>query len=215
MRAFAICVVLAGVVLTGGCSSGESYVKAGFDFARLDTIALVDIQGDIKGETAKNQIGDFFEMELLKKGYSPIERARVQTLLEEQKFRASDVTTTTDAARAGQIINVPTVLMVNIPNFGEETSITAKMIDVETGGILWMASGTGGTRRTLATIFGAGAGAAAGAAVSGEDDKLVGGIAGGVMGGAVGRALSPQKATQAKKIIKKMCKSLPAKLEGQ
>jgi len=209
MKTVTLSALITAVMLVGGCASGESYVKAGFDFAGIDKVAVVDVQGDVKTDAAKNQIADFFEIELLKKGYSPVERARVQALLAEQQFQASDLTSPEGAARAGLILNVPTVLMVSIPNFGEEMSMTAKMIEVETGGVLWMASGSGGTGRTLATIFGAAAGAGAGAAVSGEGDKLVGGLAGGVMGGAAGRALSPQKARQAQKIIKKMCKTLP------
>jgi len=199
-------------MLIGGCSSGESYVKAGFDFATLDKVAVVDVQGDVESEAAKNQIADFFGMELLKRGYSPIDRAHVQTLLKEQQFQASDLTTQEGAARAGLILNVPTVLVVSIPDFGDEMSMTAKMLEVETGGVLWMASGSGSTGRTLATIFGAAAGAWAGIGASGKDDELAGGVAGGVLGGVAGRALSPQKAKQVKKVVKKMCKSLPSKL---
>lgn len=211
MKTVLVCVLLTTVILIGGCSSGESYVKAGFDFTTLDEVAVVDVQGDVESEAAKNQIADFFGMELLKRGYSPIDRAHIQTLLKEQQFQASDLTTQEGAARAGLILTVPAVLVVSIPDFGDEMSMTAKMLEVETGGVLWMASGSGTTGRTLATIFGAAAGAWAGIGASGKDDELAGGVAGGVLGGVAGRALSPQKAKQVKKIIKKMCKSLPSK----
>jgi hypothetical protein len=199
------------LLLIGGCSSGESYVKAGYDFTRLSKIAIADVQGDVSGEAAKNQIAGFFELELLKRGYMPIERAQVQSLLDEYEFQASDLTTDEGAARVGRIMNVPVVLVVNIPNFGEEMSMTAKMIDIEDGSVLWAASGLGSTGRTLATILGAAGGAAAGVAVAGgdSDDRAIGGIAGGVLGGVAGRELSPQKEQKAREMIKKMCKSLP------
>jgi hypothetical protein len=106
---------------------------------------------------------------------------------------------------------VPVVLVANIPNYGEEMTMTAKMINVEDGSLLWMGSGSGKTEKTLATIFGALGGAVVGATVAGgdSDSKVLGGIVGGVVGGVAGRELTPQQAEQVQKIIKQMCKSLP------
>jgi hypothetical protein len=216
MKIVCVCVLAVAVMLISGCSSGESYAKAGYDFTKLDKVAVVDVQGDINGEPAKNQIADFFAMELLKKGFAPVERAQVQTLLKEHQFQVSGLTSSEGAARAGKILNVPAILVVNIPNFGEEMSMTAKMINVEDGGILWMGSGSGRTGTLLSTIFGtaagAGAGAATGKAVGGNDSTAIGAVAGGVLGGVTGHELSPQKAEKAQEIIKKICKSLPSKL---
>jgi hypothetical protein len=202
------------LVLVGGCSSGESFVKAGYDFDKLDKVAVLSVTGQVRGTAAKNQIADFFAMELLKKGYTPIERTQIQKVLEEQKFQATDVTTDQGAARAGRILNVPTVLMVNIPTFNEKIDMTAKMIDVEDGTILWMGSGEGDTGKTMSTIVGAAVGAVAGVAVAGDESssQTIGGIAGGVAGGAIGRALSPQQAKQAKKVIGKICESIPKRI---
>jgi hypothetical protein len=202
--------LLAGVILmVVGCSSGESYVRAGYDFSKLDKVAVVDVVGNVGGEAGKNQISDFFVMELLKKGYAPVERAQVQTLLDEQDFQMSDLTSAEGAAKAGHILNVPAVVVINVPKFKESINMTAKLIDVQDGSILWLGSGDGTTGKTWATLFGIGAGAATGVAVSGEDDKVVGGIAGGALGGLAGYGLTPQQATQTKKIIEKMCKTLP------
>ncbi len=216
MKIINIVYVLAvALLLIGGCaSSGESFVRAGFDFGRLDKVAIVEVSGAVHGDAAKNQIGDFFAMELLKKGYTPIERAQVQTLLKEQKFQAGDITSAEGVARAGQILNVPAVLLVNIPTYSDEMNMTAKMIDVEDGSILWIGSGSGRTGKTLSTIFGAAAGAAAGATVAGDDrsDKVLGGVVGGVLGGVAGQALSPQQAEQVQKIIKKVCVNLPPRM---
>ncbi|MHC4489342.1 MAG: hypothetical protein ACYSW7_09255 [Planctomycetota bacterium] len=76
MKINCVYVLVIALLLIGGCSSGESYVKAGYDFTRLDRIAIADVQGDVSGEAAKNQIADFFVLELMKKGYTPIERAQ-------------------------------------------------------------------------------------------------------------------------------------------
>lgn len=212
MRTVCLCTLLVAL-LVGGCATGtgESFMRAGYDFSQLDKVAVIEVSGAVRGEAAKNQIGDFFAMELLKKGYTPVERAQVQALLKEQKFQATDVTSAEGAARAGRILNVPAVLLVNIPTYREEMNMTVKMIDVEDGGILWMGSGSGRTGKTLSTILGAAAGAAGGAVIAGDDkdDKVLGGVIGGVLGGVAGYALSPQQAVQVQKIIKKICVELP------
>ncbi len=215
MRTTLLVLLAASAMVLAGCASGESYVKPGFEFAQIEEVAVVDVQGDVRNEAVKNQIADFFNMELLKKGYTPVERAHIQTLLKEQEFQSSEMTSQVGMAKAGEILNVPAVMMVSIPNFGEEISVTAKMVDVQSGSILWMGTGEGNTGRTLGTIFGAAAGAAAGAAVSGRDDRVIGGVAGGVMGGVAGRALSPQKAKKVKEVVGKICKSLPQRTAGK
>ena len=211
MKTNCICALVGIILFISGCSSGQSYSRADFDFGKLDKVAVIDVQGNIGGEAAENQISDFFVMELLKKGYAPVERAQVKSLLKEQKFQATELTSAEGIAKVGRILNVPTVLIVNIPNFEEEMSITAKMVDVEDASILWMGSGSGTTGRMLSTIFGAAGGAGAGAVVAGDDNKVIGGVVGGVLGGVAGRALSPQKADKAQEIIRKICKSLPAR----
>lgn len=212
MKTVCLYVLLGFVLVICSCTTGESFFRAGYDFSRVQKVAVVEVVGDISGEAAKNQISDFFVMEFLKKGYAPVERSQVLSLLEEQEFQAGDLTTAEGAARVGRILNVPVVLVVNIPNFGEDISMTAKMIDVEDGSILWMGSGTGSTGKTLATIAGVAVGVGAGAAAVGEDDKVLAGVTGGVLGGVAGRALSPQKAAKAKEIIKRICRSLPSRL---
>ncbi len=209
MKTVLVNVLLIAIILVSGCSKGESYVRAGYDFSKLTKVAVVDVAGVVEGDAAKNQIADFFGMELLKKGYTVVERAQVQALLDEQDFQASDLTQADDAVRAGRLLNVPVVLVVNIPRYDEDMSMKAKMIDVEDASILWMGSASGTTGKTLATIFGAAAGAAAGAGVAGEGNELAGGIIGGVLGGVAGNALSPQQAEHLQKMAKKMCKDLP------
>jgi len=196
------------VLLIGGCfSSGESSSRAGYNFSMIDKIAIVAVEGAMKSETAKNQIADLFAMEFLKKGYAPVERTQVKALLEEQQLQDSDLTTEAGAPEAGKILNVPAVLIVNIPHFGEEISMTAKLVDVQDGSILWLGRGSGKTGGFL----GFGSAWGAGAAVSSEEDELFGGVVGGV----ADYALSPQETKKAKTIIRRMCRTLPSRLSTE
>jgi len=195
------------VLLIGGCYSGrgESFSRVGYDFSMLDKVAIVAVEGAVKSEPAKNQIAELFAMEFLKKGFAPVERTQVKALLEEQQLQASDLITEAGAAEVGKILNVPAVLIINIPHFGNEISITAKMVDIEDGTILWLGSGSSKTGRLLSTLsFGALGGGAAGS----EEDELFGGV----LGGAAGYVLSPQETEQARRIIRRMCRTLPSKL---
>lgn len=218
MRTVCIC-ILSAAMFVGGCATGkgESYALAGFNFAELDKVAILEVTGAVAGDAAKNQIGTFFEMELMKRGYSPIERSQVQALLKEQEFQASDITSNTGAAEAGQVLNVPAVMIINIPKYEEEMTMTAKMVNVEDARILWIGNGSGSTGKTASTFLGAALGAAAGVAVAGGDsgDKVAGGIIGGILGGVAGNALSPQQEEQIQKVVKIMCESMPARFAEQ
>jgi hypothetical protein len=173
------------------------------------------VTGRVYGEAVKNQISNLFTMALMKKGYTFIERKDVKAILKEQEFQASDLTTDIGAAKAGQILNVPAVMMIDIPTYkGEKMEMSAKLIDVENGTILWMGSGEGKTGKTLSTLVGAGLGAAAGAVLAGGDsgDRIVGGVIGGVVGGVAGNALSPDQTKQVKKVVAKVVKDFPSRI---
>ncbi len=197
-------VLIIAVLFIGGCSSGraESHSRAGYNFSMIDKVAIVAVEGAVKSELAKNQIADLFAMEFLKKGYAP---ARV--LFEEQQFQASELTTETGAAEAGKILNVPAVLIISIPHFGDEIAMTAKLVDIQDGSILWLGSGSGKTGGFLGfgNLWGAGA-------TRSDENELFGGVAGGMLGGVAGYVLSPQEIQQAQRIIKRMCRTLPSRL---
>ena len=116
------------------------------------------------------------------------------------------------------------IVAVDIPHFGKETSMTAKMINVEDGSILWMGRGSSKTKGVLKTFSGffklqevdAGAG------IGGQEDEVLGGVDGDILGGPaaparirpafggpVGGVLSPKEAKKMQEIIETMCKSLP------
>ncbi len=216
MRNVCLCMLLSALLVAGCASSkGESYAAPGYDFSGLDKVAIASITGQVYGEAAKSTIADFFTMELFQKGYRVMARSEMQAILDEQEFQASAITSNQDAARAGQVLNVPAVMIVSIPKYGsEKMEMTAKLVDVETAEILWLGSGSGKTGKTLATIVGAAAGAAIGATVAGGDsnDRVLGGVLGGVAGGVAGNVLSPEQRDQVRKTIGDVCESLPARL---
>jgi outer membrane lipoprotein SlyB len=216
MKAVWISVLLA-VVAAAGCASSEAESQGvvGYDFGKIDKIAIVEVTGKGYGDAAKNKISNLVTMALMKKGYAFIERREVQALLKEQQFQASDMTTEAGAARAGQFLNVPAVMLIEIPKFRDgKIDMTAKLVDVENGTILWLGSGSGSTNKTLGTIAGAAAGAAIGAAVAGGDssDRWLGAAVGAAAGGITGYALTPSEEKQVMKVVKKVVKGFPSRI---
>jgi hypothetical protein len=214
----AVCVgVLLTAVMVAGCasSSGESYAAAGYNFANLDKVAIVEVTGRIYGEAAKNQVANLFTMELMKKGYSVVERSQIKQILKEQEFQSSDLTSAEGRAKVKEIFNVPAIMVIDIPKYGnEKMSMSAKLLDVQTAEVLWIGTGEGSTGKTAATVFGAVAGAAAGAVLAGGDsgDRVIGGVLGGVAGGVAGNLLSPEQVKVVKKVIGKVAESLPPRI---
>ncbi len=209
--------VLLTVVAAAGCASSEAESQAvvGYDFGKIDKIAIVEVTGRVYGDAAKNKISNLVTMALMKKGYAFIERREVQALLKEQQFQASDMTTESGAAKAGQFLNVPAVMLIDIPKFKSgKIDMTAKLVDVENGTILWMGSGSGSTNKTLGTIAGAAAGAAIGAVVAGGDssDRWLGAAVGAAAGGMTGYALTPSEEKQVMKVVKKVVKGFPSRI---
>jgi hypothetical protein len=219
--------VLAGVLLSmlaagAGCgqANAESQAVIGYDFGKIDKIAIVDVTGRVYNEAAKDRISDLFAMKLMEKGYTFIERKNIKALLKEQEFQASDLASKDNVARAGQILNVPAIMMISIPKYsGGKMDVTAKIVDVETGAVLWQGMGSGDTGKALSTFVGAVAGVAAGAAIGNvasgghsSTSTVLGGVGGGIVGGVAGNALAPQEEEVLNKVITKMIEKLPARV---
>jgi hypothetical protein len=198
------------VLLVLGCrSEQESSYRAGYDFSGVNKVAIVSVEGAIPSEAAKDEIADFFSIELLEKGYAPMGRAQVRAALAEKQVGDNNDTDITNlstpegAVAAGTALDVPAVLTIKIPHFGDEISISATMIDVKDRSILWLATGTGKGKGAFSSIFSS-------KSSGREEEGLLGPLAGQEMGSS-NQPLSPEDAERAQKIVKKMCKSLPLK----
>jgi hypothetical protein len=208
-------VLLPIVMLLVGCASASSFVQQGYNFARIHKVAVVEVTGANNNVNAQNEVADLWAMELLKRGYNVIERTQVQSILDEQDFQATDFTTAAGAAEMGRILNVDAIFVANVPEMQSSISMTAKMIDVETGSLLWIGEGTGRAGSGVGTVTGALLGAAAGGVIGHQVDSgsggPVGAIAGGVGGGVAGHALEPTTRQALRKVVAKVARGLPAR----
>ena len=205
--------LLALMVTACASVSGSGQYNQTYDFSSIERTAVVSVEG-VGGDAARGQIANLFNQALLGLGYSPIERSQINAVLEEQDFSRSAVTSASGAAQAGRILNVDSVVLVNLPEFGDNMSMSAQMIDVEDGTILWSASGSARTgadmTRRAGQLLGAIGGGIIGAEVGGDSTgAVVGGVGGAVGGDILGDRLSKQRQEQAAVLVDQLTQSLP------
>ena len=92
---------------------------------------------------------DAAALQLLKTGkVDVVDRARVEDILKEQEFSYSGFVDQKTAVRLGKLLGAHAVLFLDFINFEEDMDsytvrVNAKLIDVETGRILYVASALG------------------------------------------------------------------------
>jgi len=205
------------LVLGSGCASTQvtGTPKLGFNFSSIDKVAVVAIEGSLESEAAKQQLTDMMNQQLLGKGYSPVERQQMLSVMQERDFQTTSIT---GAANLGKVLNVGAVIIANVPNYTDKMSMSAKMISVSDNSILWTANGTGdtgkGATQLLSGLGGALGGGLIGGAAGGSTGGTIGALTGGALGAVGGDALSPQKAEQANALITQLFGSLPPRSGG-
>lgn len=101
------------------------------------TISVLDFQANGISPTEASILTDRFRAELIQlKEYSVIERAAMQEILEEQGFQQSGCVTDECVVEVGQMLGAQQMVGGSIGRLGDVFTITARVIDVESGEIL-------------------------------------------------------------------------------
>ena len=165
-----------------------------FDYGTVRSVVAGIFGTDVDVGTG---ISDMLVEELVKGGaYSMIERKALDRLLAEQNFSNSDRADPASAARIGRLLGVDAIIVGSITQFGRDdrqvglggfgrsigkyglggtsvrsakavVAVTARLVNVETGEILAVATGNGESKRSGTSLLGAGGsgGSAGGGAV--------------------------------------------------
>ena len=196
-------------LLAGGCISGTGSYRSSYDFSSISKIAIVAVEGEVTSEPTQNQIANFFAMELLDKGYSPIMlsqvRAKTRAIMEEL---AIDLTQPEAYTDLGKALNVPAILVVDIPYYNEEIFITAQLIDVRDGSILWMdrkSGKTGHSSNDYAYGFGGNGFMMDPSLMFTEPSQMD--------KEQPDRGLTPKEADKIEKVVSRICRSLPSPIK--
>lgn len=206
--------VLGAVAVISGCATGSSFVRPNYDFSKLGRVAVVTTSPVLEDKQRK-EVADLFGMALLKRGFDVIDRANLDEIMGEADFQTESGLTSSEGKAQLAVKNVSAMVVVNVTEFGDKISMTAKMVDVGTGSTLWMGEGTGNMKSGLGTLTGLALGGGAGAVGAHQMDSsrsstLTGGAAGAVAGGLVGAALEPSQAQMVRKVIDRVTKDMPS-----
>ena len=105
-------------------------------FSQTITVAVLDFNGANISKDELVILADRLSSEIFKLGeYTVVERSAMDEILSEQGFQQSGCTTTDCAVEVGALLGVQKMVTGSIGKIGNLYTITAKSINVETGGL--------------------------------------------------------------------------------
>jgi hypothetical protein len=105
-------------------------------FSQTITVAVLDFDGANISKDELVILADRLSSEIFKLGeYTVVERSAMDEILSEQGFQQSGCTTTDCAVEVGALLGVQKMITGSIGKIGNLYTITAKSINVETGGL--------------------------------------------------------------------------------
>ncbi|MBT4034546.1 MAG: hypothetical protein HOB84_15170 [Candidatus Marinimicrobia bacterium] len=160
MKNITLCVMVAVFLLS--CATSEEFVRPGTDFKKYKRIAIFPLTDYYSAPGSGIQVADILSMKMLSSPLQIIDRSQTQLLLQEQQFGLSGLMDEQTAVKAGNLIGVQAILtgsinkwstsrvniqlvqgaapaMMDVANAG----VTLKLIDCETGLVIWAGSADG------------------------------------------------------------------------
>jgi len=148
------------LLIVSGCATADVYKKPGVDFSKYSKIAIVEFSC-LPNQTVGQEVADIVALEFLKKGYNVIERSQLSYILQEEKLKLVGLTEETKSKlRLSGICAIITGSVSRydcrpsrtiIPFMGTyipmntsdcHASLSLKMLDVQTGQVIWAANGS-------------------------------------------------------------------------
>jgi hypothetical protein len=221
--------LLAMVVGLVGCSDyygtpANSYLRLGYDLSKVDQVGIVSVFGAVQSNVIRMQIEDAFTAQLLQKGYAPVvseflTRQLVQIQFDGANGDGTNMSPDVFAIEAGRALAYTTMLIVNVTNFSDEISVTAKLLDAESGSVIWIGQNSVVRRRASGSSDSRG---------KGKDDAYAMEFENAMTqynaqsyqaprgSGGLGELLTSEEERQVYELIASICDSLPVKpLEWQ
>lgn len=158
MKTKYITIAILIIAVISGCAYQQVAMKKDYDFTKIKRVAVVGFAGYSGFRNSGDVVADEFIMQLLNKGMSVIERSRIDVLMRERQIRQMDSETAKDI---GKILGVDVVITGSVVKYVEDnksiiyntdkdgrttsqitmsearTEIYARMIDVQSGEIVW------------------------------------------------------------------------------
>ncbi len=150
------------LVLLAGCASRgsvESFNRADAGFAHIQAVAVLPFEGS----DAAPRVREFAMTQVLAQGlFDVIDKGRVDSFLAQEAIAPGTPLDAPTLRRLGQVINVQAFMLGSVEQGSDargsavypEISMTLRLIDAETGVLLWQASGRGSGYSLADRLFG-------------------------------------------------------------
>lgn len=150
------------IVLLAGCASSNEFIRDDVDLSRYQRIAVLPLNDHASERGSGNQVADIVSMNLLNSPITVVDRTQTIQMLAEQLAGSIGIIDESTAPEIGRILGVQALLTGSINEWQSfETNIqvvqgadpammpisaagvSLKLIDVETGQVVWAGSARG------------------------------------------------------------------------
>lgn len=154
--------LIALVLLVTGCSGKggiRSYMRENVSLAHIERIAVLPFEGSANAP----RIREFTMTQVLSTGmFDVVDKGRVDSFLAQEAITPGMPLDAPTLRRLGQIVNVQAFMLGSVEQVTEargsaqfsEITMTLRLIDAETGTLLWQASGLGSGYSLADRLFG-------------------------------------------------------------
>lgn len=154
--------ILISIIILIGCASSEEFIRPGINFKKYRRIAVLPLADYPSFPGSGIQVADIISMSLLGSDFSVIDRSQTQHILAEQDLGMTGVIDELTAPKVGKLLGVQAILTGSINEWQSTRTniqmvqgaapaymdisaagITLKLIDCETGEVVWAGSARG------------------------------------------------------------------------
>ena len=144
-------VIIAVAIILNACGARHTSLLKKNEIKRYQTIAVTTFMAPSHSRESGGTAADLVAAELIRKGFNVIERAQLRAIINEQNLGYSGVLKPETITELGEIYGVKGIITGTVGNFQTDyytsilastpyssASVTIKLIDVETGSLLWI-----------------------------------------------------------------------------
>ncbi len=155
MKRFSLLALAMGFLFVLGCGGARYYVKEGAEISYVEKVAVLPFQNNTNEKHAGERMRDLVSTEILAMGlFEVVDKGVVDSALREEgvvlRERGSVDLDKNTYRRLAKVLGVQAFVVGSVDQYDEArrgsysspvVSLTLKLIDAQTGTILWQASG--------------------------------------------------------------------------
>ncbi|BCA79347.1 lipoprotein [Desulfuromonas sp. AOP6] len=158
--------LLSVLLIVAGCTTARhSFIEESFDPGYVQMVAVLPLENHSAEKFAAERLRDVVTTELLaRRLFKVVEKGDLRRFLREEVAEAETVSLdSTTAKRMGKALNIDAYLAGSVDDYSEirngsysypQVALTLRLVDVQTGRIIWQASGSARGYSSFGRIFG-------------------------------------------------------------